>query len=464
MPAPRLITKADAARALVNGDSYDLAPAKRTVVADFCGPVDTGAPTTNLKNAFLVGPSPAGATLAEADFPTRTPSGKKKGTKIILPATANASVGLKSYVFAAGAFGAVPTTPGANPFRLGDSVSVGCEVYWPSEPVAGDEIRIVLHDGANSIQWQFGYLTWLKKGINWLTAKWDETNSAVGIVPTITGTINANTQITAAQIFVKSGAGALQPILGEVFVNKQKPAKGAIVFTFDGIYAAHQTILLPLLTARGIKATFTTGGGIILNSPAIFQALYAAGHDVGSQGYEHLLYAATDIFSTGQTPRPSLYDGDMGRGLMALRGLGFDRSIGVTSMPYNTADATNVATATAHGIRLMREAKQPRTPITDFGLATGQINVGQIGLDNLTLAQAQAAIDAAANYGEAVLFTAHEAKTGGNGSNSPGDGLSFYAETMGPVLDYALAKQNAGLIQTMTMSELDRSLTALKPY
>ena len=395
------------------------------------------------------------ATWTDASFPAVSPSGQALGGKLTVTGVAGQNGYFRSFPFAAGSAGSLPTTLGLKQFAKASGQVLYALVYvegtdYQLNTSFSDVVQVRFEkDGSNYVDWFFPSGSFqLKPGWNFLIMRWDETSSALGRIPLVTGSIADGSLITRVMIGCQLGSTALNIYVAEVGYWSAPPAKPMIALTFDGYDATHVNLVMPLLQAKGIKGTFTTGAGYNYNDPTVPDALVAGGMEVGHQVYRHINYPQSG---------DAIYTAELDNAIAFSKALGY--SWECQSMPYNDITKSQVSIAGGKGIRIIRESRQPITPICEWGFGAGKVNgcynVGQYGLDNITLANMKLAAAAAVRYGALVVTTAHQALSGGTGPS--GSSTQFYIDDLAAVIDDALAQG----CTFVTLSEVVRSLDAL---
>jgi len=445
-------TRIAAASATRGGDYIPLgpggtsAPRKRNVVCTF-GDANVGYLSSG--SGF--------STFTIADLPLAGPNGQTKGAKVAIAGSANAVATLRSYTFAAAAAGSVPSSLGLKSFAKAVGQVLYALVYVDGDPYQlntayTDSIQVRFEkDGSNYVDWFFSTSSFrLKAGWNMLLMRWDGATSSVEAVPSVTGSVADGSTITRVLVGAQSGTGTLTYYVAEAGYYDAAPGRPLIALTFDGYYAEHVSRALPLLQAKGVKATFTTGAGYSWNEPTLTAALMAGGMEVGHQIYQHIDYPQ---------------NGDSTYGAELDKAIGYARALGhnwrVQSMPYNDITKAQVAIAGGKGVRIVREARQIITPIVEWGAGAGMISgaygIGQFGADNITLAALKAAADGAVRYGGLVAMTCHQLVTGGTSGNTTGSSTQTYVEHLGDFIEYAKTQG----CTFVTLSQVVRSLDAL---
>ncbi|WP_343684010.1 polysaccharide deacetylase family protein [Asticcacaulis sp.] len=397
----------------------------------------------------------AGANYTTEAFPVAAPNGQAAGAKLVTAASISASAYVRSYSFEANPGGGAPKTNGMKSFVKAPGQIMWVLVWLESDAYQlntaySDTVAVRFsRDGSNFVEWYFTTGAYsLKSGWNMLCMRWDETDAIRGPVANVTGTVADGQTINLVQIGCVAGSAAGMTIrVAAAGHYNSVPSKPTIAIVPDGWYAEHQTRMLPLLTARGIKATFTTGAAYWWNDPSLPNALLAAGMEIGQQVYTHIDYPQSGDVK---------YNADLDLAITYMKALGY--SYQVQSMPYNDITRAQVNIAAAKGVKLIREGRQAVTPITPWGLGAGSMNIGQFGLDNVTLTDAKKAIDAVVRYGGLLTVTLHQLIAGGNGVSTTGNSVQTYENDFAAWLDYGLAQG----VSFVTMGDVVRAVATIK--
>jgi peptidoglycan/xylan/chitin deacetylase (PgdA/CDA1 family) len=427
--------------------------------AIFTGTI-TGGTTLNVSNVIgtiaigqtISGPSVgSGRTITAGSGTTWTvTNGPNVANTSMESGTPNATGTFRTNAFSSSAGGGVPSSYGFRPFAKAAGQVIGVLVYidkdlYQAQYLPTDQIQIRLNrDGSNWHDWFITSAFRLKSGWQMIMLRWDE-DGTTGPQTFTNGAMPDGSMITQASFIGQAGSGNFTFRVAEICVWDGPVADPMVMLTFDGWYNEHVTNALPVLQSEGVKATFTTGSAYWMNDASVPNALAAAGMDVGQQVLTHIGYPQQGDAS---------YTSDLKRALSHMRALGFRPEI--QSMPYNDMTLSQAIIARNLGVRLAREGRSPGTPILEWGLGSGQINVGQTGLDNATLATMKKVVDAAKRYGDLRVTTMHQVIPGGNGTTLTGSGVQTYQEDLRAFIQYGKAQG----VRFVLASELVRSLDA----
>lgn len=430
------------------------APRRRHVIASF---IDN-----------FVGFATGGGTTTYTTeaFPVAAPTKQQTGAKIVLSGTA--AGGVKTNAFVQNTSQPSPPLPtaispsvyGSKPFVKAPGQILYALIFLPNDTyyVNGysyiDNVALTLMNGngANSYSWNLTTSNQLKSGWNMLMFRWDTVaNSVYDSVPAKVGAINDGDTVTQALIAANtSNPAGMTFYVAEIGYYDGPPTAPMLIQTFDGAYTTHNTLALPALQARGLKALFTTGSSYYMNDPSWTASLAAAGMEIGHQMIIHNL----DYPQSGD----ARYTTDIDRAIQYMQQLGYDWRVG--SMAYDDITRSQATIGAGRGMRFIREYHgSPGAPIVEWGFASGLPNVGDFGSDSVTANSMKAYIDKLVRYGGLGVILTHQTITGGNGSTSstaPGS-LQTYIEDLTAVWDYAKARG----VKMVTAGDLVRSVDAM---
>lgn len=78
------------------------------------------------------------------------------------------------------------------------------------------------------------------------------------------------------------------PAPGQPVLNRGRPDRSAVALTFDdGPHPVHTPVLLDLLAARRVRATFYLIGTLVQRYPEIVRRMVAEGHELGNHTWTH---------------------------------------------------------------------------------------------------------------------------------------------------------------------------------
>lgn len=340
---------------------------------------------------------------------------------------------------AADTFSGARWTALAASIKLQDVALVGMWVYW-----SGQQGSVALRFTSDAFGGKSKTFSWawsgqLHQGWNLLTvapgASQAMTPGNVGW--TVGGGFLDSETVNGIEVQVNTNGGADTEIfLGDVFYHTRTPTRGAVCFGFDAFgEASIPNLALPILAKYGVKAYWAGDANLIdtpTNARAMAEQWYAAGHDLITQGYNHV-----DYTSGGNA---ALIGADYRKAQAVHRALGFKRGLGLFSYPLSANnDATDAALA-AEGVVMARSGWAWGIHPNEFNNGPKLIGHGAVNLGGRNIATARGIIDHAKLYGITMFPFCHGLTAGTGGGPAPADTLKWYADDWDGLIAYAIAQ------------------------
>jgi len=198
------------------------------------------------------------------------------------------------------------------------------------------------------------------------------------------------------QFSVDVPAGERDCWIDMVSVNgKTKPL---VVVGFDGFYASTASVALPLFNKYGLKDYNSSSGNNIASNRSTCDALYAAGWDLIQQGQR--------LGNYGTDANAGSLAADVLTARAQFDAAGYARGRNIFTYPLNSRQPASDAVLSANGFKCAAATGDGCFAHSQLG-AGGILAVGRNSLNNVTAAQAQAALDAAIGNGGHIWYYGH---------------------------------------------------------
>lgn len=405
--------------------------------AKFGGAAISAGVTINATTSVTGWTATSGAVLATAVAPVAHPNGGTQFLEITCP-VADTFVSARST--------AVPAS-----FHLSDAALIGIWIYW-SAAQGSVALRFTSDNFVSKTKtFSWAWSGQLHVGWNYLTIRPgdDGTTSPGGVTWTVAGGMLDTEVVNGVEVQISTNAAVQTDIfVGGIEYYASAPARGAIVFGFDKYgEASIPTLALPILSASKIRAYWAGDGNLIngaTTARGYLQTVYDAGWDAISQGMNH-----PDYTVAGAAQLAADYD----TAAAIFLAQGFRRGSQLFSYPLSANNAATDAVLLAKGVRMARSGWSWDIRPNAYNGGPKLIGHGAVNIGGKTLTVAKALVDRAVAYGSTIFLFCHGLTAGGTGTTPPADPLYWYTSDYQALIDYAVTKRAAGLIETLSPTQ-----------
>ena len=335
-------------------------------------------------------------------------------------------------------------------FKLDDAYSVGMWVYWP-----GASGSVVLrfstsNFGTDRKEFPWAWSGQLHTGWNLVTVN---PKGAAGVNPggiawTVNGAYTDATVINGIEVILNTaGTADVEIFIDSIFYTTGRQQRGTVVLGFDAFgESSIVNLAMPLLNARDIKAYWSGDANLVdtpTNARALAQTWYDNGHDLVTQGYNHVDY----------TQNVGLLANDYLNAQGVHRGLGWNRGLGMFMYPLSSNNEATDAILAAEGVKVARSGWAWQIHENEYNAGPKLLGHGAVNIGGKTLAQVRDIVAQARYLGNTVFLFTHGLVAGGNGGAAPADPTYWYVNDYTTLLDELVADRSTGNLNIESATE-----------
>lgn len=415
-------------------DTKDIVNLARTVYSIIAHAKPKAKPPINLWTAdtgLTNVAANSAAVLAVKPAPVVCPSGR-------VNALAIKCLAADTFVSARIAAAGIPAN-----FTLGGAYSVGMWVYWPGTSGSVTLRFSTSNFGADRKEFPWAWSGQLHTGWNLVTVNpaGQAVNNPGGVAWTVAGAYTDATVVNGIEVLLNTpGTVDVEIYIDSIFYTTSKQVKGSVVLGFDAYgEASIVSLALPALQARKLKAYWAGDANLVdgtQNARNLAQQWYDGGMDLITQGYNHVDY----------TQNSGLLAQNYKDAQAVHKAAGWERGLGMFSYPLSSNDVVTDGILAAQGVKFARSGWAWQIHENEFNAGPKLLGHGAVNIGGKSLQNVKDIITGSEYLGTTVFLFCHGFVTGGTGGSPPADALKWYIEDYIALLDWLVAKRDAGTL------------------